>query len=116
MVRRGNEDGAAMAEYIPLLAVIAVIVVVAVSFVGPWVRETVIDASVPLDNGACPTHWTLTSLPVPSKKNDHPIDKNNDQMACVKNVSGNGNTGGGANVKDNNRGPRVARQSRGGAP
>ena len=107
MVRRGNEDGAAMAEYIPLLAVIAVIVVVAVSFVGPWVRETVIDASVPLYN-TCPPSWDRMDAGFePEKKNGIDANTNGDPFVCVKEIpgGGNGNTGARYNIKDNNRPP-----------
>ena len=111
MLRRGksgiirDERGAAMAEYAPLLIIIALLVMFSVAFIGPWVSEQVIDASVPLDEGACPPNWTLTAK-IP-KKNDQDVDKNGDKLACVQNgIPGNGNTkNGNSNVKDNNRAP-----------
>jgi Flp pilus assembly pilin Flp len=102
----GNDHGAAMAEYVPLLAVIALLVVLAVTFAGPWVSEQLIDASVPLDAGACPTGWQATREPS-YKKNGQNADRDGDGWACVKTIPGNGdgNTGDGENAKDNNRGP-----------
>lgn len=111
MLRRGkgtgivnDERGAAMAEYAPLLVVIALAVMFSVTFIGPWVSEQVTDASVYLDDGACPPDWKLTDH-FPDKKG--PLqDKNEDGLACVKkDIPGQGNTGNGNNVKDNNRGP-----------
>lgn len=58
MSSRGNagrsvsETGAVAAEYAPLLVVIAVLIVVAMSFIGPWVGRQLSDASKPLDPGA----------------------------------------------------------------
>ena len=48
----GDERGAITAEYVPLLVVIAVLVVVAVSFVGPWISDQLGDASEPMDENA----------------------------------------------------------------
>ena len=110
MLRRGtgiigDEHGAAMAEYLPPLAVIALLVMFAVAFVGPWVGDQVIDASVALDDSACPPGWSLVTK-IQAKKNGPNVDKNNDGMACVKNdIPGNGNTSANKNVKDNFRGP-----------
>jgi Flp pilus assembly pilin Flp len=111
MLRRGpgiidDEHGAAMAEYVPLLAIIALLVMFAVAFVGPWASDQVIDASVALDDSACPPGWKLT-WNTTSKKNGQVVDKNNDNMACVKYLpgDGDGNTGNIKNIKDNFRGP-----------
>jgi len=111
MLRRGNsgivrdERGAAMAEYAPLLIIIALLVMFSVAFIGPWVSEQVIDAAVPLDDESCPPGWRLT-YEIPAKKGGQVVDMNEDTMACVKNgIPGNGNTNGHENVKDNNRGP-----------
>lgn len=111
MLRRGNsgiirdQRGAAMAEYAPLLIIIALLVMFSVAFIGPWVSEQVIDASVPLDDGACPPNWTLTAK-IPDKNGNDKVNKNGDDLVCVKKgIPGNGNTGTGKNVKDNNRGP-----------
>lgn len=118
MLRRGirgrtgpiNDDhGAAMAEYMPLLAVIAVLVIFTVSFFGPWVSEQLVDASLPFDEYGCPSGWdprdVTSTTPPPTKKNGKSVDTNGDHYVCVKDIPGNGqgNTGGGQNVKDNNR-------------
>jgi len=111
MLRRGtriigDEHGAAMAEYLPLLVIIALLVMFAAAFVGPWVSDQVIDASVALDDSACPPGWKLTWNTTP-KKNGPGVDTNNDGMACIKDLpgDGDGNTGNIKNVKDNFRGP-----------
>lgn len=52
--RLGSEVGVVTAEYAPLLVVIAVLVIMAVGFVGPWVSEQLSDASEPIDPGAAP--------------------------------------------------------------
>jgi Flp pilus assembly pilin Flp len=104
----GNEHGAAMAEYVPLLAVIALLLVFAVSFFGPWVSERLLDATAPLHG--CPPPFTLSypdsSIPPPTA---HGVDRdlNGDGYLCVQEIpaNGNGNTGISYNVKDNNRGP-----------
>lgn len=44
-----SEGGAVAAEYAPLLVVIAVLVVMAMSFIGPWVSDQLSGASEPLD-------------------------------------------------------------------
>jgi Flp pilus assembly pilin Flp len=103
---RRNQAGAAMAEYVPLLAVIALLVLFAVAFIGPWVAERLIDPTVPLDASACPTDWSLTQASL-HKKNGQPADQDGDGWACSKTIPGNGegNTGNDDNVKDNKRGP-----------
>lgn len=93
-----------MAEYMPLLAVIALLVMFSITFIGPWVGEQLNDASVYLDDDACPPNWALVSETPPKK--GPLLDKNSDGLACVKEgIPGQGNTGKGQNVKDNNRGP-----------
>lgn len=57
--RTGSEAGAVAAEYAPLLVVIAVLVVLAMSFIGPWVSRQLSDASEPLDPGASPAAVTV---------------------------------------------------------
>lgn len=52
--RRASEAGVVTAEYAPMLVVIAVLVVMAVSFVGPWISRQLSDASEPIDPGAAP--------------------------------------------------------------
>ncbi len=95
-----------MAEYIPIIAVIALLVMFAASFIGPWVGERLIDPTVALDEDACPTGWDVTNAGFePGKKNGKDVDKNGDSFVCVKKIPGNGNNGAGYNIKDNNRGP-----------
>jgi len=97
-----------MAEYIPIIAVIALLVMFAASFIGPWVGERLIDPSVALDENACPTGWDLASAGFDAdKKNGKDANKNGDPYVCVKEIpgNGNGNNGAGYNIKDNNRGP-----------
>lgn len=53
--RLGSEAGAVAAEYAPMLVVIAVLVIMAVSFVGPWVGQQLSDASEPMEPGAAST-------------------------------------------------------------
>lgn len=100
----GNDHGAAMAEYMPLLAVIALLIFFAVSFIGPWVSERLLDAAAPLHG--CPPPFTLTMdrahMPPGVDR-----DLNGDGWLCMQEVPGNGNgkgnTGHTYNVKDNNR-------------
>ncbi|GMQ86532.1 MAG: hypothetical protein BMS9Abin07_2112 [Acidimicrobiia bacterium] len=101
----GDERGAAMAEYLPIAAVIAVLVMVAAAFIGPWVAEQLIDPSVALDKNACPPGWNLTDAGFQPGKKNGKEDKNGDSFVCVKEIpgSGNGNNGAGSNIKDNNR-------------
>ena len=98
-----------MAEYVPLFGVIAILVIVTVTFFGPWVSEQLVDASLPFDAYGCPSGWDpheITSeTPAPAHKNGKPVNKNGDDWVCVKDIPGNGqgNTGADENVKDNNR-------------
>ncbi len=99
-----DDSGAAMAEYMPLLAVIALVVMFAFAFLGPWVRERLIDASVPL--AGCPPPFELShpeDPPPPARGVER--DLNGDGYLCVQYVpgSGIGNTGMLVNVKDNTR-------------
>ena len=114
MLRRGmrsrtgsinDERGASMAEYMPLLGVVAILVIVAVTFLGPWVSEQLGDASVPFDPDSCPPGWALTYANTVDKKTGQDVNMNGDPFVCVKHVAenGEGNTGVGTNVKDNNR-------------
>ena len=45
--RLRNEDGVAMAEYAPILALIAFTVFFSFAYAGPWVYDQLIDAVVP---------------------------------------------------------------------
>ncbi len=100
-----DENGVAMAEYLPLLAVIALLVMFAVAFVGPWVGNQLVDAAVPL-HGCPPAFWLVTPED-PKPPSAHGVDRdlNGDGYLCVQEVPGNGdgNTGVRYNVKDNNR-------------
>ncbi|MCH7844268.1 MAG: hypothetical protein IH850_00350 [Acidobacteria bacterium] len=113
MLRRGtgvraglarDENGAAMAEYLPLLAVIALLVMFAVSFFGPWVGDQLVDAAVPLHG--CPAPFRLVTPDDPLPPSVHGVDRdlNGDGYLCIQEVpgKGNGNTGVRYNVKDNN--------------
>ena len=113
MLRRGtgvraglarDENGAAMAEYLPLLAVIALLVMFAVSFVGPWVGHQLVDAADPLHG--CPPPFALAIRGETSPPFAHGVDRdlNGDGYVCIQEVpgKGNGNTGVRYNVKDNN--------------
>ncbi len=101
-----DEHGAAMAEYLPLLAVIALLVMFAVAFVGPWVGDQLVDAAVPLHG--CPSAFALVTPgedpPPPPSARGVDRDLNGDGYLCVQEVPGrgNGNTGVRYNVKDNN--------------
>jgi Flp pilus assembly pilin Flp len=64
--RSGSENGAVAAEYAPLLVVIAVLVVIAMSFIGPWVGRQLSDASDPLDAGAAPALVRVTGDAFPA--------------------------------------------------
>ena len=84
--------------------VIALLIFFAVSFVGPWVSERLLDAAAPLHG--CPPPFTLTMdrahMPPGVDR-----DLNGDGWLCMQEVPGNGNgkgnTGHTYNVKDNNR-------------
>lgn len=87
---------------IPLLGVIAILVILAVTFLGPWVSDQLGDATVPLDPDACPTGWNHSYANTIETKKDR-RQQNGDQYVCVKMIPGKGNTGDYKNVKDNKR-------------
>ncbi len=105
-----DERGAAMAEYLPLLAVIGLVVFFSYSFAGPWAYDQLIDASIPLygDSGCPAGQYHLTLDPPPANGVDR--DLNGDNWYCIKeeanegnDLPGNGNTEKYSDVKDNNR-------------
>jgi Flp pilus assembly pilin Flp len=53
--RPGSEAGAVAAEYAPLIVVIAVLVIMAVGFLGPWISAQLSHASEPLAPNAVST-------------------------------------------------------------
>ncbi len=108
--RARDERGVAMAEYIPLLAVISLVVFFSFSYAGPWVYDQLIDASIPLygDSGCPDGQYHLTQNPPPANGVDR--DLNGDSWYCSKeeanagtDLPGNGNNGNNADIKDNNR-------------
>ncbi len=110
MARARDERGVAMAEYIPLLAVISLVVFFSFSYAGPWVYDQLIDASIPLfgDSGCPAGQYQLTLDPDPANGVDR--DLNGDSWYCSKeeadpgtDLPGNGNNGNNADIKDNNR-------------
>ena len=108
--RAHDERGVAMAEYLPLLAVIGLVVVFSFSYAGPWIHDQLIDASVALygDSG-CPAGGYQLTLD-PTQANGIDRDLNGDGWYCSKteanqgvDLPGNGNNGSNADIKDNNR-------------
>ena len=110
-----DERGAAMAEYLPLLAVIGLVVFFSFSYAGPWAYDQLIDASIALygDNGCPEGQYELmhesemygVSMPSGADR-----DLNEDGWYCMKteasqdqDLPGNGNNGDNADIKDNNR-------------
>ena len=101
-----DERGAVMAEYLPLLAVLGLVVFFSFSFLGPWAANHLGVAALSVEYGdyvagECPSgDWGLV---------DEGQDKNNgqDYYICLKEIpgGGNGNTNNNNNVKDNNSSP-----------
>lgn len=98
-----NERGVAMAEYLPLLAVIALILVVAYAMFGEAVRETLAGECRGERGGFEQTMvWDADD-----KKGAVDANKNGNLTVCVKDeandgrgLPGEGNTGNNNNVKD----------------
>jgi Flp pilus assembly pilin Flp len=108
-----DERGVAMAEYLPLLAVIAVVVMFALPALGGWVNDQLGIGGLSIHYGdyvagECPDgNWALTNVADAPAKNGPDPNLNGDNYVCVKvdTGSGNGNTGQNANNKDNNTDP-----------
>ena len=110
-----DERGAVMAEYAPLIALLALAVIVSLSFFGPWVSNHLGVGGLSIEYGdhvagECPTDWGMTHINSPEaqqKKNSQSVNQNGDNFVCIKNPSGGGggNTGNNANVKDNDSDP-----------
>ena len=105
-----DERGVAMAEYLPLLAVIGLVVLFSFSYAGPWVHDQLIDASIALygDSGCPEGGYHLTLDPAPANGVDR--DLNGDSWYCSKDeantgtdLPGNGNNNNNADIKDNDR-------------
>ncbi len=106
-----------MAEYAPLLAVIALALFFSVSYFGPYVANHLGIAALSVEYGAyvageCPSgDWDLTDVRSPNttipKKNGQDVNQNGDDYICDKDIpgGGNGNTNQSHNVKDNNSYP-----------
>lgn len=110
-----DERGAAMAEYLPLLAVIGLVVFFSFAYAGPWAYDQFIDASIALygDNGCPEGEYELiheSEMYGLSMPNGADRDLNEDGWYCMKSeasqdqdLPGNGNNGNNADIKDNNR-------------
>lgn len=110
-----DERGAALSEYGWLIALIAVAVVVSAGLFGPRVADAIEDPGDELAGwdedwepgepiGGSNNGWDLTPInEAPDKKNGQDVNDNGDDWVCVKDIpgNGNGNTGQGYNVKDN---------------
>ena len=105
-----------MAEYAPILAVIAFVVFFSITFLGPWVADHIGIAALSIEYGnhavgECPSgDWTMTEITDKAalpKKNDQDVNANQDEFICDKGIpgGGNGNTDLNHNVKDNNSRP-----------
>jgi len=110
-----DERGVAMAEYVPLLALISLVVFFSFSYAGPWVYDQMIDASIALygDSGCPEGEYGLvheSQLQGVQMPNGGDRDQNEDGWYCMKteasqdqDLPGNGNNGDNADIKDNNR-------------
>ena len=104
-----------MAEYAPLLALIALAVLVSLSVFGPWISEQLGIGGLSIDHGdyvagECPPDWGMTHInseAAQAKKNSQNVNLNGDNYVCIKNPTGGGegNTGNNSNVKDNDSDP-----------
>ena len=107
-----DERGAVMAEYLPLLAVLGLVVFFSFSFLGPWAANHLGVAALSVEYGdyvagECPSgDWGLVDEGQ-DKKNGQNVNVNGDYYICLKEIpgGGNGNTNNNNNVKDNNSSP-----------
>ncbi len=107
-----DERGVAMAEYLPLLAVLGLVVFFSFSFLGPWAANHLGVAALSVEYGdyvagECPSgDWYLVEEGQ-NKKNGQNVNQNGDYYICDKQIpgGGNGNTNQNNNVKDNNSYP-----------
>ncbi len=101
-----------MAEYLPLLALIGLVVFFSVSFLGPWASNHRGVAALSVEYGdyvagECPSgNWALVDEGQ-YKKNGQSVNANGDAKICLKDLpgGGTGNTNNNSNVKDNNSYP-----------
>ncbi len=111
-----DERGAAYAEYVPLLAVIALVVMFGITLIVPWIQSHISEPAVVLDDGSCPPSYTLMSptynadawAEYTARPGGTPRDLNGDEFLCFQVVpggNGEGNTGKQYNIKDNSRPP-----------
>ncbi len=110
-----DERGVAMAEYVPLLALISLVVFFSFSYAGPWVYDQMIDASIALygDSGCPEGQYGLvheSQLQGVQMPNGGDRDQNKDGWYCMKteasqdqDLPGNGNNTNNADIKDNDR-------------
>jgi Flp pilus assembly pilin Flp len=104
-----NERGVSMLEYTFLIALIGVILVGILSFLGGWTNDELGVGGLSIRYGdyvagECPDgSWDLTHIDDAPVKNGPDPNQNGDDYVCVKNDvgSGNGNSGQNANNKDN---------------
>ena len=107
-----DERGVVMAEYLPLLAVLGLVVFFSFSFLGPWAANHLGVAALSVEYGdyvagECPSgDWYLVEEGQ-DKKSGQNVNQNGDYYICDKQIpgGGNGNTNQNNNVKDNNSYP-----------
>jgi len=111
--RLRNERGVSMLEYTFIIALIGVILVGILSFLGGWTNDKLGIGGLAIQYGdyvagECPEgNWDLTHIDDAPVKSGPDPNQNGDNYVCVKSDlgQGNGNTGNGADNKDNNDDP-----------
>lgn len=114
--RLRNERGVSMLEYTFIIALIGVILVGILSFLGGWTNDKLGVGGLSIQYGdyvagECPGtgDWVLTHVSKAPPKNGPDPNQNGDDYVCVKSGqgggNGNGNSGQNANNKDNNKDP-----------